>query len=123
MLDRITKRLLLSLALVLCFQLAVYHPVQAVPENPDKVKELNLVFLHGMGSNPCTFQLLADQIKDLLPLYIAHYQKIHPDISVRVNTLVRCYPGYTDISTWAKNITDSINTHFGDREDLILLWV
>jgi len=93
----------------------------SIPENGTKVKELNFVFLHGMGGNPCAFQLLSDQLKDLLPGYIARYQEMHPDISIQVNTLLRCYPGYVDISTWAENVTDSINTHFGDREDLILV--
>jgi pimeloyl-ACP methyl ester carboxylesterase len=121
MLARIAKRSSLFLALILFTQLAVYQPVQAVPENPDNIKELNFVFLHGMGSNPCTFQLLSDQIKILVPLYIARYQLTHPDISVKVNTLVRCYPAYTDILTWAQNIADSINKHFGDKENLILV--
>ncbi|MFC2047834.1 alpha/beta fold hydrolase [Chloroflexota bacterium] len=115
------KRLLLSLALMLCIQLAVYQPVQAVPENLAQVQELNFVFLHGMGGNSCTFQLLSDQIEDLMPLYIACYQKIHPDISIKVNILARCYPGYVDILTWAQNISDSINKHFGDKENLILV--
>lgn len=121
MLDRIVKRLSLSLVLVLFAQLAVYQQVQAVPENPDRVKELNFVFLHGMGGNPCTFQLLSDQIKDLLPLYISNYQQIHPDISIKANTLVRCYPAYVGIVPWAQNVADSINTHFGDKENLILV--
>jgi pimeloyl-ACP methyl ester carboxylesterase len=121
MLARIVKRLSISLALIFCIQLAFYQSVQAVPENTGKTKELNFVFLHGMGANPCTFQLLSDQINILLPLYIARYQLIHPDISVKVNTLIRCYPAYTDIHTWAQNIADSINKHFSDKENLILI--
>ncbi|MFC2011095.1 esterase/lipase family protein [Chloroflexota bacterium] len=121
MIDRSVKLLLLSLTLVLCIQITVNHPAQAALENPDKVKELNLVFLHGMGGNPCAFQLLSDQIKDLLPDYIAHYQEIHSDTTIRVNILARCYPSYVDIPTWAMNVTESINTHFSDKEDLILI--
>lgn len=118
----ITKRLPLSLALALCIlSSSVCHPAQASPESPDKVKELNFVFVHGMGSNPCAFQRLCDQIVDLLPEYIAPYQETYPDTEFQVNTLTRCYPGYVDIPTWAKNITDSINTRFSGREDIILV--
>jgi len=121
MLNRITKRLLLSLALILCTQLTVYQPVQAAPENPAQVKELNFVFLHGMGGYPSTFQLLSDQLEELLPSYIARYQTIYPDISIKVNILARYYPGYVDVLTWARNITDSINKHYVNKENLILV--
>ena len=121
MLDRITKRLLLSLALILCTQFAVCQPVQAVPENPDKVKELNFVFLHGMGSTPCTLQLLSDQIMELVPLYTAKYKIANPNATIEVNTLSRCYPGYVDIHTWANNIADGINTHFRNKDNIILV--
>ena len=117
----IAKRLSLSLVILLCIQLVFYQPVLAGTENRDKVKELNLVFLHGMGGNPCAFQLLSDQIKDLLPRYITRYQETHPDISVKANTLVRCYPAYVGIVHWAQNVADSINTHFSDKDNLILV--
>jgi len=74
-----------------------------------------------MGGNPCALQLLKDQIMDLAPLYISNYQAINPDISIEIDTLARCCEGYTDIDTWAKSITDSINTRFSGRENLILI--
>jgi len=114
-------RLLLSLALVLSCQLAFYQPVKAAPENAGEVKELNFVFLHGMGGTPCTLQLLSDQLLKLLPVYEIKYRATHPNNTIKVNTLSRCYPGFVDIQTWAKNITDDINTQFKDRENMILI--
>jgi hypothetical protein len=35
--------------------------------------------------------------------------------------LARCYPGYTDINSWATNIADSINKHFAGKDNLILV--
>ncbi len=115
------KRLLLLLTAVLCLQLAVFQPARAAPDAAEKVKELNFVFLHGMGGNPCSFQALSDQITEVLPFFIARYQEEHPDVTVEVNMLTRCYPGYADIYTWSKSVTDSINEHFGDKDNLILV--
>ena len=33
----------------------------------------------------------------------------------------RCYPAYVDIDTWANNIADSIDKHFPDKKNLILI--
>lgn len=119
--NRAVKRLLLFLALVPCFSLAVCQGVQAAPENSVEIKELNFVFLHGMGGNPCTLQLLSDQLLKLFPVYETNYRTKHPNITLRVNMLSRCYPGYVDIQTWAKNITDDINVQFKGRENIILV--
>jgi pimeloyl-ACP methyl ester carboxylesterase len=120
-LKRFTKRLFLALSLICSLQLMFYQPAQAAPDNAIQVKELNLVFLHGMGGIPSTFQLLSDQMEALVPVYISRYQGLNPDIHIKVNLLARYYPGYEDIDTWARNITDSINQHFGDKENLILI--
>ncbi len=90
-------------------------------EPPTNVKELNFVFLHGMGGTPCALQLLADHIHEQLPTFALGYQQDNPDTAVLVNTLMRCYPGYVDIGTWAMNIADGINTHFQDKDNLILV--
>jgi len=115
------KRLVFLLTAVLCLQLLVFQPAQAAEDVPEQVKELNFVFIHGMGGTPCAFQALSDQIGELLPYFIARYQEEHPDITVKVNMFTRCYPGYVDIYTWAKNVTDDINEHFGDKDNLILV--
>ena len=101
----------LILSIILCLQLLVTRPVQA-ETRPEVVKELNFVFCHGMGGNPCAFQNITDRIYELLPYFIDRYQEKHPGISVKVNILDRCYPAYVDINTWANNIADSINEHF-----------
>ncbi|UCC17155.1 MAG: DUF2974 domain-containing protein [Dehalococcoidales bacterium] len=117
-----TKARILSLILpvVLCFQFMVAHPVHA-EERPEVVKELNFVFCHGMGGNPCAFQNIVDRINELLPYFIDRYQEKNPGISVKVNTLARCYPAYVDINTWANNIAYSINNHFEGKDNLILV--
>ena len=117
----ITKQLSLSTATILFVQLAFFSPMQLAPENSDEVKELNFVFLHGMGGTPCTLQLLSDQIEEQLPLYVARYRAINPNTAIEVNTLSRCYPGYVDIHTWAKNTVDAINKHFRNKKNLILV--
>ncbi|GAI54949.1 unnamed protein product, partial [marine sediment metagenome] len=35
--------------------------------------------------------------------------------------LQRCYPNDVDIKTWANNIADSIDRHFHNKKDLILI--
>ena len=92
-----------------------------MPENTVLVKELNLVYLHGAGGNTCTFQLVDDYLTEQLPAYILDYEKANPDIKIQVNKLIRCYPGYVDIETWASNIVESINEHFAGKENLILI--
>ncbi|MFC1860177.1 hypothetical protein ACFLYC_01205 [Chloroflexota bacterium] len=93
----------------------------ATPEQPTKVKELNFVFLHGLGGTPCVLQLLSDQIKELAPVFTFRYQNDNPDTTIVVNTLMRCYSGYVDIGGWANNIADGINSHFQDKDNLILI--
>ena len=110
----------LIFAIVLCFQFLVTQPVHAA-ERPEVVQELNFVFCHGMGGNPCAFQNIVDRINELLPFFIDRYQEKNPGISVKVNILDRCYPAYVDINTWANNIADSINEHFEGKDNLILV--
>ena len=117
----IKKRLVLLIAAVLYASIVFCSPAQAMPENPVSVKELNFVFLHGAGGYSCSFQLLEDTIVEQLSAYIRIYEQDHPDIDVRVDTLGRCYPNDVDIDTWANNIADSIDKHFPDKENLILI--
>ena len=104
---------------MLGIQLIFSGTVQSAPEN--YVKEINLVFLHGMGGSPCSLQLLSDRIVARLPLYTPRYEQENPNTTIRVNTLIRCYPGYVDIQTWANNIADSIEKHFHGKDNLILI--
>ena len=110
----------LVLSVILCAQLLTAHPVQA-ETRPEVVKELNFVFCHGMGGNPCAFQNITDRIYELLPYFIDRYQEKNPGISIKVNTLDRCYPAYVDINTWANNIADSVNKHFEGKDNLIIV--
>ena len=108
------------LSLILCVQLLTTQPAQAEVRR-EIVKELNFVFCHGMGGNPCAFQNITDRINELLPYFIDRYQEQYPEIPVKVNILDRCYPAYVDINTWANNIADSINEHFAGKDNLILV--
>lgn len=90
-------------------------------EQPVQVKELNLVFLHGMGGTTCSLQLLSDYVNKRLTGYVYLYEQSHPGTTIEVNILGRCYPAYTDIRTWANNLADSINKNFKDRDNLIII--
>ncbi|UCD09020.1 MAG: alpha/beta hydrolase [Dehalococcoidales bacterium] len=118
----LTKFRILSffLSAVFCTQFLIAQPVHAEGK-PEIVKELNFVFCHGMGGNPCTFQNITDRINEILPYFIDRYQEKNPGISVKVNFLDRCYPGHVDINTWANNIADSINERFEGKDNLILV--
>jgi len=105
----------------LCVQLAFSSSVQSTQEDSIQVKELNFVFIHGLGGNACAFQLLADSIMEQLPAYISGYEQANPDTKIQVNTLKRCYPNDVDINTWANNIADSIDKRFQNKENLILI--
>jgi len=115
------RRLPLLIVIGLCIQLAFSSPVQSAPEHPVQVKELNFVFLHGAGGHVCALQLLADSILEQLPGYILDYEEANAGTKIRVNTLQRCYPNDVDINTWANNIADSIDKHFHDKKNLILV--
>lgn len=115
------RRLLLLAMCVLCISIACPSLVQAASENTDNVKELNLVFLHGMGANSCTLQLLEDSIVDQLPPHITNYEHANPVVKVQTDTLRRCYPNDVDIGTWSNSIADSINEQFSDKKNLILI--
>ncbi len=115
------KRLALLITVGLCLQLGFCSSAQSAPENPVQVKELNFVFLHGAGGNVCAMQLLADSIMEQLPAHILDYQQANPKTKIRVDTLQRCYPNDVDIKTWAINIADSIDKHFHNKKNLILI--
>jgi len=115
------KRLLLLIAIGLCVQLGLSSPVQSAPGDSIQVKELNFVFLHGVGGNACSYQLLADSIMEKLSIYTLQYEQTNPSTKIQVGALRRCYPGYVDINTWANNIANSINKHFDNKKNLILV--
>ena len=115
------KRLTSLIAIGLCIQIGFCSSVQAAPGDPVQVKELNFVFLHGAGGSVCDLQLLADSIREQLPAYILDYEQANPGTKIRVDTLERCYPNDVDINIWANNIADTINEHFGNKKNLILI--
>ncbi|HEY32034.1 MAG TPA: putative lipase [Dehalococcoidia bacterium] len=117
----IVGRLLLTTVIGLCLQTTLPASAQSAAEVLTQVKELNFLFLHGMGGSSCSMQLLSDHITEQLPAFAAIYERDNPDIEIRMNKLIRCYPGYEDIETWAQNITGSIDEHFGDKQDLIIV--
>ncbi len=105
--------------MALCVALAGV-PVRAAPAE-GQVKELNLVFLHGVGGTTCAFQLLADTIlEEAVPL-VSDYEQANPGVTVQINTLQRCYPSNVDLDTWARNVADAIDKHFQNRKNLILI--
>jgi pimeloyl-ACP methyl ester carboxylesterase len=111
--------ILVSLVLLLSFSSSNLPAVLA--EDTVQIKELNFVFLHGMGGNPCTLQRLSDWVTKHVSNYIYVYEQMHPGITIKVNMLSRCYPAYTDIATWANNLADSINSNFKDKDNLIVI--
>jgi pimeloyl-ACP methyl ester carboxylesterase len=120
MFSRIAKWLSIAIAMALCLQLGFYGSAVSEANGP-AVKELNFVFLHGAGGNPCGPQLLADSILEQIPDFILKYQQANPGVEVKVNFLNRCYPSDIDVETWAANIADSIDNHFAGRGNLILI--
>jgi len=106
----------MSLALLVC-----PGSLAAADTNSYQVKELNLVFLHGMGGTTCTLQNLSDWIEESLPSYALLYEQAHPGIPIKLNMLARCYEGYVKIDEWANNINESIDTHFKEKDNLILI--
>jgi pimeloyl-ACP methyl ester carboxylesterase len=115
------KRLLLLLVCIFC--ISVICPWQAWAESAktESVKELNFVFLHGMGGNSSALQLLEDSLAAQMPAYITNYEYDHPDTNVQTAMLLRSYPNQVDINTWANNIADAINKHFANKKNLVLI--
>src|SRR4030042_912849 len=120
MFSKIYKWFSITVAVVLCLQLG-FSGSTASPANGPPVKELNFVFLHGAGGNPCGPQLLADSILEQIPDYINKYQQANPGVEIKVDMLNRCYPSDVDVETWAANIADTIDKHFAGRGNLILI--
>lgn len=95
-------------------------PLASAQENV-QTKELNFVFLHGMGGDICSLQTLSDWIIKRLPSYIYLYEQAHTGVKIQINILYRCYPAYLDIDTWAHNVIDSIDNHFKGKDNLIII--
>jgi len=115
------KVLPMLIATVLSVNIALSSPVQVASEQAVKTKELNFVFLHGLGGNSAAFQLLEDSIMKQIPAYSRIYEQDHPGIEIRVNMLKRNYPNDVDIETWSNNIADSIDKHFQNKRNLIFI--
>ena len=111
---------MLVIMTAVCLQACFFHPVKA-EEPVQKVKELNFVFLHGLGGTPCAFQGLQDQITETMTYVTERYREQHPDVTFELNMMVRCYPGYESLETWAENIAESINTRFAGKDNIILV--
>jgi pimeloyl-ACP methyl ester carboxylesterase len=120
MFSRLNKWLSIAVAAVLFLQLGYFSPTASAANSPT-VKELNFVFLHGAGGNPCGPQLVADSILEQIPDYINKYEQANPGIEIKVDMLNRCYPSDVDVQTWAANIADTIDKHFAGRGNLILI--
>jgi hypothetical protein len=86
------KRLLLLIMVVLCVVMVCPGLAQAASSDAANVKELNFVFLHGMGGNASALQLLEDSVVAQMPAYITNYEYEHPDIKVQTDMLLRSYP-------------------------------
>jgi pimeloyl-ACP methyl ester carboxylesterase len=118
----IISKLFLSLIVsILLFGITLMGPAQAISGNTTNVKEVNFVFLHGMGGNASAFQLLEDSIEAQMPAYITNYEYAHPDIKVQTDMLLRSYPNDVSIDVWANNIADAISKHFADKRNLVLI--
>ena len=115
------KKFALLITVAVLIHIGVSTPVQSAPEDAIRVKELNFVFLHGVGSHSCSLQLLEDVMVKQLTTYVADYERTHPDTKIQVNILKRCYPSNVDINTWADNVADSINEHLSGRKNLIFI--
>ena len=116
MFSKISKHLSIIVAVVLCLQVG-FAGTTASAAAP-AVKELNFVFLHGAGGNPCGPQLLSDSILEKLPDYINKYQQANPGVEIKFDMLNRCYPSDVDVQTWAANIADTIDKHFAGKKNL-----
>jgi pimeloyl-ACP methyl ester carboxylesterase len=121
MFNNTVKRAALLIAILLCACLTISSPAQSASANPVQVKELNFVFLHGAGGNPCSSQLVQDLILEKLPAFISEYEQANSGIEIQTDTLARCYPNNVDIDTWAKNIAESIDKHFANKKNLVLV--
>ena len=115
------KGLSLLVAVVLFLPYGASDLPPALSEDSVQIKELNFVFLHGMGGTSCSLQRLSDWMTKTLSSYIYVYEQSNPGIKIQVNTLSRCYPAYMDIETWANNLADSINKNFKDKDNIIII--
>jgi pimeloyl-ACP methyl ester carboxylesterase len=120
MVSKIFKWLSIIVAVVLCLQLGLPGSISSASDGPT-VKELNFVFLHGAGGNPCGPQLLADSILEQIPDYINKFQQANPGVEIKVDMMNRCYPSDVNVETWAANIADTIDKHFAGKGNLILI--
>jgi pimeloyl-ACP methyl ester carboxylesterase len=118
--SKTAKYLSIALAVALCLQLGFPGPT-ATEANAPAVKELNFVFLHGAGGNPCGPQLLSDSILEQIPDYINKYRQAHPGIEVKVDMMNRCCASDVDVETWAANIADNVDKHFAGKDNLVFI--
>jgi hypothetical protein len=86
-----------------------------------RVKQLNIVLLHGASSSAADMQPLQDGITDQLSEYVAEWKKANPGFKVQLNVLNRSYPNMVDTATWGRNIADTVNKRFPNLDNLILI--
>jgi len=118
--SRILKYLSIAVAVALCLQLGYSGSTVSAADSP-AIKELNFVFIHGAGGNPCGPQLLDDSILEQIPDYILKYQQANPGVEVKVNVLNRCYPNDVAVETWAANIADTVDKYLPGKGKIIFI--
>jgi pimeloyl-ACP methyl ester carboxylesterase len=96
-------------------------PAQSATAVPSQIKELNFVFLHGLGANASAMQRLQDAVADRVPAYARAWEQDHPDTAIRIEALNRSYPNDVEIADWAKNLADDIEKRFPARRNLVLV--
>ncbi len=111
----------LAMGVIVAFNTLLIIPDEVSQASFVLKKELNFVFLHGMGASSASMQLLADTIKDLAPVYISQHKIKNPETSITINMLQRSYPNTVDVNTWSNNIADAVQKHFSGKENLILV--
>lgn len=119
LLARTRFRLPLWAAIVVC--LAATVPGSIASAAPTEQKELNFVFLHGMGATSASMQSLADAIEERAQSHISSFQLANPTIAVKIHTLQRSYPNNVDVETWSGNVADAVDRHFTGKSNLILI--
>lgn len=93
----------------------------AQAQEDTNIKELNFVFLHGLGGNSCTLQLLSDLIREKISDYEYEYEILHPNTDLQFSFLNRCYPNNVNLGDWSANIADTINEFLPDKKNVVLI--
>jgi len=109
----------LTLLFVLALSLGAGGPARA--EASPAIRELNFVYLHGMGGDACSLQLLADKIAQQLPARVTGYEVAYPGNVIETDAYIRCYPNDVDIGAWASNVAEAVNRYFAGKKNLVII--